>query len=116
MYVKKIPIPAIATIYVSKNDQSASFDTTVIQTSDNKYIYVMPVRKDKKIVNFDIPGLSKEIRVHFDSNTTFVWKNVTISKFVDGNNVFLRIRTKTNGSRYIPPSDHLRLTSGLPVS
>ena len=39
MNVEDIPVPAMATIRVSKEGKSAVFETTVIQTTDNKYIY-----------------------------------------------------------------------------
>ena len=39
MNVEDIPVPAMATIKVSKENKSAVFETTVIHTTDNKYIY-----------------------------------------------------------------------------
>ena len=55
MIVEDIPVPAMAAIRVSKEGKSAVFETTVIQTTDNKYIYTMPIRVDDKLVNFDAP-------------------------------------------------------------
>lgn len=99
MDVNDIPIPAVATIKVSKEGKSAVFDTTVIQTTDNKYIYVMPVRRDKKLVNFSGEGLLKEIRIQFDKEDIYAWRNVSIVKFIEGKNTFLRIKTRTPGIR-----------------
>lgn len=99
MEVKDIPIPAVATIRVTKEGRSAVFDTTVIQTTDNKYIYVMPVRRDKKLVNFDGTGLIKEIRVQFDREDVYAWRNISILKFIEGKNTFLRVTTRTPGVR-----------------
>lgn len=99
MEVNDIPIPSVATIKVSKEGKSAVFDTTVIQTTDNKYIYVMPVRRDKKLVSFSGEGLAKEVRIQFDREVIYAWKNVSIMKFVEGKNVFLRIKTRTPGIR-----------------
>lgn len=102
MDVSEIPIPAVATIKVSKEGKSAVFDTTVIQTTDNKYIYVMPIRRDKKLVNFEGEGLIKEIRVHFDRHDVYSWRNISIIKFVEGKNLFLRVRTRTPGVKSTP--------------
>lgn len=99
MEVQSIPIPAVATIKVTKEGKTAAFDTTVIQTTDNKYIYVMPVRKDKKLVNFDGSGLVKEIRVQFERDVIYAWRNISIIKFIEGKNLFLRITTRTPGVR-----------------
>ena len=38
MEVNDIPIPSVATIKVTKEGKTAVFDTTVIHTTDNKYI------------------------------------------------------------------------------
>ena len=80
MDVNEIPIPAVATIKVSKEGKSAVFDTTVIQTTDNKYIYVMPVRRDKKLVSFEGEGLMKEIRIQFDREDIYSWRNIWKAK------------------------------------
>lgn len=98
MEVDRIPIPAVATIKVSKEGKSAVFDTTVVQTTDNKYIYVMPVRRDKKLVNFSGSGLLKEIKVQFEEGKLYIWKNISIIKFVEGGRIFLRIKTTTPGT------------------
>ena len=37
MNVEDIPVPAMAAIRVSKEGKSALFETTIIQTTDNKY-------------------------------------------------------------------------------
>lgn len=97
MEVQSIPIPAVATIKVSKEGKSAVFDTTIIQTTDNKYIYVMPIRKDNKLVNFGGQGLMKEIKVQFKEGELYAWKNISITKFIESGNVFLRIKTRTPG-------------------
>lgn len=97
MEVDKIPIPAVATIKVSKEGKSAVFDTTIIQTTDNKYIYAMPIRKDNKIINFGGPGLMKEIKVQFNEGELYAWRNISITKFIEGGNIFLRIKTRTPG-------------------
>ena len=99
MEVNNIPIPSVATIKVSKEGKSAVFDTTVIQTTDNKYIYVMPIRRDKKLVSFEGEGLMKEIRIQFDREDIYAWRNVSIAKFIEGKNLFLRIKTRTPGIR-----------------
>ena len=65
MNVEDIPVPAMAAIRVSKEGKSALFETTIIQTTDNKYIYTMPVRVDDKLVNFEAKGLFKEIKIEF---------------------------------------------------
>ena len=97
MDVNEIPIPAVATIKVSKEGKSAVFDTTVVQTTDNKYIYVMPVRRDKKLVDFSGQGLFKEIKVQFAEGKLYIWKNISIMKFTESGQNFLRIRTTTPG-------------------
>ncbi len=61
MNVEDIPVPAMATIKVSKENKSAVFETTVIHTTDNKYIYCMPVRVDEKLVNFEAKGMLKAV-------------------------------------------------------
>lgn len=97
MEVHEIPIPVVATIKVSKEGKSAVFDTTVIQTTDNKYIYVMPIRHDNKLVNFEGPGLVKEFRILTNEEEAYLWRNITISKFVEEGNLYLRIKTKSAG-------------------
>lgn len=99
MDVKEIPIPALAVIRVGKEDKSAIFETKIIQTTDNKYIYTMPVRVDRKLVNFNVKGLIKEIRVQFAQNEYYVWKNISIIPFIEDGKRYLRIKTTTPGIR-----------------
>lgn len=99
MDVKEIPIPANAAIRVGKEDKSAIFETKIIQTTDNKYIYTMPVRVDRKLVDFNVKGLIKEIRVEFAINEYYVWKNISIIPFVEDGKRYLRIKTTTPGIR-----------------
>ena len=65
MEVNNIPIPSVATIKVSKEGKAAVFDTTVIHTTDNKYIYVMPVKEKDKFVNFSGDGMFREVKIQF---------------------------------------------------
>lgn len=97
MNVSDIPVPAMATIKVSREDKSAVFETTVIQTTDNKYIYCMPVRVDKKLVNFEAQDLHKELKIEFAPFEYYLWKNISIIKFVEDGNNYLRIKTTTPG-------------------
>ena len=52
MEVQNIPIPAPAAIKVTKEGKQGVFETKIIQTTDNKYIYCLPVRRNNKVVNF----------------------------------------------------------------
>lgn len=99
MEVKDIPIPSVATIKVSKEGKTAVFDTTVIHITDDKYMYVMPIREQDKLVNFEGEGMFREIKVQFAPYEVYIWKNITITKFVEDGRVFLRIRTTTPGVR-----------------
>lgn len=99
MEVNNIPIPAVGTIKVSKEGKTAVFDTTVIHTTDNKYIYVMPVKEKDKYVNFSGDGMFREIKIQFAPYELYVWKNIGITKFVEDGKMFLRIRTTTPGTR-----------------
>ncbi len=97
MNVEDIPIPAMAVIRVSKEGKSALFETTIIQTTDNKYIYTMPVRVDDKLVNFEAKGLLKEIKIEFAPFEFYEWRNISIVRFVEDGKSYLRIRTTTPG-------------------
>lgn len=99
MEVKDIPIPSVATIKVSKEGKAAVFDTTVIHVTDDKYIYVMPVRQKDKLVNFTGEGMFREIKIQFAPFELYVWKNISITKFVEAGRNFLRIKTTTPGVR-----------------
>lgn len=101
MDVDKIPIPTGATIKVSKEGKAAVFDTTVVQTTDNKYVYVMPVKYDNKIVNFAGKGMYKELKVQFESGKVYVWKNIAMAKFFEDGRQYLRIRTTVPGVELI---------------
>ena len=87
MNVEDIPVPSMATIKVSKENKSAVFETTVIHTTDNKYIYCMPVRVDEKLVNFEAKGM-----LNF-----YEWKNISIIRFVEDGKIYLRIKKTTPG-------------------
>ena len=93
MNVEDIPIPSMAAIRVSKEGKSALFETTIIQTTDNKYIYAMPVRVDEKLVNFEAKGLLKEIKIEFAPFEFYEWRNISIIRFVEDGRSYLRIRT-----------------------
>ncbi|MDE6220678.1 MAG: hypothetical protein K2G51_09670 [Lachnospiraceae bacterium] len=97
MNVDDIPVPAMAAIRVSKEGKSALFETTIIQTTDNKYIYTMPVRVDDKLVNFEAKGLLKELKIEFGPFEFYEWRNVSIIRFVEDGKSYLRIRTTTPG-------------------
>ena len=97
MNVEDIPVPAMAAIRVSKEGKSAVFETTVIQTTDNKYIYTMPIRVDDKLVNFEAPGAHKEIKIEFAPFEFYEWRNISIIKFIEDGKSYLRIRTRTPG-------------------
>jgi hypothetical protein len=97
MEVSDIPVPSLASIKVSKEGKTALFETTIVQTTDNKYIYVMPIRIDGKTVNFEAKGLAKELRVEFGPFEYYEWRNISIMKFVEDGNKFLRIKTTTPG-------------------
>lgn len=99
MDVEKIPIPAPATIKVTKEGKQGVFETKVIQTTDNKYIYCMPVRHNNKLVSFAGSGLAKEVKIMFEPGKVYVWKNVSIAKFVEDGRNYLRIKTRTPGIR-----------------
>lgn len=99
MNVEDIPVPAMAAIRVSKEGKSALFETTIIQTTDNKYIYTMPVRVDDKLVNFEAKGLLKEIKIEFAPFEFYEWRNISIIRFVEDGKSYLRIRTTTPGIR-----------------
>ena len=97
MNVEDIPVPAMATIKVSKEGKSAVFETTIIQTTDNKYIYAMPVRVDDKLVNFEAKGLTKELKIEFRPFEFYEWRNISIIRFVEDGKSYLRIKTTTPG-------------------
>lgn len=97
MNVDDIPVPAMAAIRVSKEGKSALFETTIIQTTDNKYIYAMPVRVDEKLVNFETKGLLKEIKIEFAPFEFYEWRNISIIRFVEDGKSYLRIKTTTPG-------------------
>ena len=99
MNVEDIPVPAMAAIRASKEGKSALFETTIIQTTDNKYIYTMPVRVDDKLVNFEAKGLFKEIKIEFAPFEFYEWRNISIIRFVEDGKSYLRIRTTTPGIR-----------------
>lgn len=105
MNVEDIPVPAMAAIKVSKEGKSAVFETTVIQTTDNKYIYTLPVRVDDKLVNFDAPGARKELKIEFGPFNFYEWKNISIIKFTEDGRNYLRIRTRTPGTKALAWSD-----------
>lgn len=105
MNVDDIPVPAMAAIKVSKEGKSALFETTIIQTTDNKYIYVMPVRVDEKLVNFEAKGLLKEIKIEFAPFEFYEWRNISIIRFVEDGKSYLRIRTTTPGIKAMAWSD-----------
>lgn len=97
MNVEEIPIPAVAVIRVSKEGKSALFETTIIQTTDNKYIYTMPIRIDNKLVNFEAKGMLREIKIEFAPFEFYEWRNISIIRFVEDGKSYLRIKTSTPG-------------------
>ena len=82
MEVQNIPIPAPAAIKVTKEGKQGVFETKIIQTTDNKYIYCLPVRRNNKVVNFSGTGLTKEIKVYIKPGEVYVWRNISIARFV----------------------------------
>lgn len=105
MNVDDIPVPAMASIRVSKEKKSALFETTIIQTTDNKYIYTMPVRVDEKLVNFEAKGMLKEIMIEFGPFDFYLFRNVSIVRFVEDGKSYLRIRTTTPGIKSMAWAD-----------
>lgn len=105
MEVNDIPVPSLASLRVSKEGKTALFETTVVQTTDNKYIYVMPIRVDGKPVNFEAKGLIKELRIEFAPFEYYEWRNISIIKFVENGNKFLRIKTTTPGIKSVAWTD-----------
>lgn len=97
MNVEDIPVPSMATIKISKENRSAVFKTTVIHTTDNKYIYCMPVRVDERLVNFEARGMHKELKIEFAPFEFYAWKNISIIRFVEDGKSYLRIKTTTPG-------------------
>ena len=108
MEVQNIPIPAAAAIKVTKEGKQGVFDTKVIQTTDNKYIYCMPIRRNNKLVNFSGKGLVKEIKIYFAPGKVYVWRNVSIAKFIEDGRVYLRLRTTTPGTQYMFWQDRVK--------
>ena len=99
MEVKDIPSPAPAAIKVTKDDKSAVFNTTVIHTTDNKYIYTMPVRIDKKLINFEVKGCTSELKIECAPFEFYAWKRIYITKFIEDGKIYLRIRVADQGER-----------------
>ena len=96
MEVEKVPIPSAACIKVSKEGKTAVFETTIIQSTDNKYFYTTPIYVDKKLVNFEQKGLIKELKVELAPFELYLWKNISIVKFVENGKVF---KNKDNNAR-----------------
>lgn len=105
MNVDDIPVPAAAAIRVSKEGKSAVFYTTIIQKTDNKYIYAMPVHVNKKLVNFEAKGCLKELNIEFAPFEFYMWRNISIIKFVEAGRTYLRIKTTTPGVKSMPWPD-----------
>lgn len=97
MNVEEIPVPSVATIRISKEDKAAVFKTTVIHTTDNKYIYCMPVRVDEKLVNFEAEGIRRELKIEVAPFEFYEWKHISIIKFVEDGKKYLRIKALTPG-------------------
>lgn len=113
MQVENIPIPAAASIRISKEGKSAVFQTTVVQTTDNKYIYTLPIHVDKKLINFEVSGCLKEIRIEFAPFEFYAWKNISIIKFIEDRKNYLRIKTSTRGIKTMPwPDKPLNVIDG----
>lgn len=102
MEVEKVPIPSAACIKVSKEGKTAVFETTIIQSTDNKYFYTTPIYVDKKLVNFEQKGLIKELKVELAPFELYLWKNISIVKFVENGKKYLRIKTTTPGVKSEP--------------
>lgn len=97
MEVQNIPIPAPAAIKVTKEGKQGVFETKIIQTTDNKYIYCLPVRRNNKVVNFSGTGLTKEIKVYIKPGEVYVWRNISIARFVEDGRSYLKIITRSPG-------------------
>ena len=108
MEVKDIPIPAPATIKVTKEGKQAVFETNVITTTDNKYIYCLPVRRNNKLVNFAGTGMAREIKIQFAPGEVYIWKNISIIKFVEDGRNYLRIKTTTPGTMSVSWQDRIK--------
>lgn len=114
MNVEDIPIPAVAVIRISKEGKSALFETTIIQTTDNKYIYTMPIRIDDKLVNFEAKGIFREIKIEFAPFEFYEWKNISIIRFVEDGKSYLRIKTTTPGFKAMAwPDTPLNVPGGM---
>ena len=59
----------------------------------------MPIRQNNKLVNFRGEGMFREIKIQFAPFEMYVWKNISITKFIEDGRVFLRIKTTTPGVR-----------------
>lgn len=105
MEVSQIPIPAEATIKVSKEGKSVTFETKVLQVTDNKYIYVKPIKRKDKYVNFKGTGLFKEIKVQIAPLQVYTWKNIAINKFVEDGKLYLKIKTTTPGVQLVSKAE-----------
>lgn len=105
MNVDEIPVPSVATIRISKDDKAAVFKTTVIHTSDNKYIYCMPVRVDEKLVNFEAEGIHRELKIEVAPFEIYEWKHISIIKFVEDGKNYLRIKAQTPGIKAMAWTD-----------
>jgi len=112
MNVEDIPVPAVAVIRVSKEGKSALFETTIIQTTDNKYIYTMPIRINNKLVNFEAKGMLREIKIEFAPFEFYEWRNISIIRFVEDGKSYLRIKTTTPGIKAMAWSDKPLNTPG----
>lgn len=114
MNVEDIPIPAVAVIRISKEGKSALFETTIIQTTDNKYIYTMPVRINDKLVNFEAKGIFREIKIEFAPFEFYEWRNISIIRFVEDGKSYLRIKTTTPGIKAMAwPDTPLNVPGGM---
>lgn len=99
MEVQQIPIPSPATLKITKEGKQAIFETNVIQTTDNKYIYCLPIRHNNKLVNFEGKGMVRELKVRFAPGEVYIWKNISIVRFVEDGRNYLRIKTTTIGTK-----------------
>jgi len=99
MEVQQIPVPSPATLKVTKEGKQAIFETNVIQTTDNKYIYCLPIRHNNKLVSFEGKGMTRELKIRFAPGEVYIWKNISIMRFIEDGKNYLRIKTTTIGTR-----------------
>lgn len=49
--------------------------------------------------------MAKELKVMFEEGKVYIWKNISIAKFVEDGRNYLRIKTRTPGIRSVARKD-----------